>query len=42
MDPMKLHIKPGTAGGLPYMEVYNIIRDPGEKRLAGFLSRFPN
>lgn len=31
MEHMKLHIKPGTAGGLPNMEVYNILRDPGEK-----------
>jgi len=28
---MKLHIKDGNKGGLPNMEVYNIIRDPGEK-----------
>ena len=31
MENMKLHILPGTAGGLPNMEVYNIIRDPAEK-----------
>jgi len=31
MDNMKLHIKPGSKGGLPNMEVYNITRDPGEK-----------
>lgn len=31
MENMKLHIKPGSKGGLPNMEVYNIIRDPGEK-----------
>lgn len=31
MDNMKLHIKPGSHGGLPNMEVYNITRDPGEK-----------
>lgn len=31
MDNMKLHIKPGSSGGLPNMEVYNITRDPGEK-----------
>ena len=31
MDNMKLHIKPGSQGGLPNMEVYNITRDPGEK-----------
>ncbi len=31
MENHKLHIKPGTAGGLPNMEIYNIQRDPGEK-----------
>jgi len=31
MENMKLHIKDGNKGGLPNMEVYNIIRDPGEK-----------
>jgi arylsulfatase len=31
MGDMKLHVLPGTAGGLPNMELYNIVRDPGEK-----------
>lgn len=32
MEHMKLHIKEGSKGGLPNMEVYNITRDPGEKQ----------
>ena len=31
MDEHKLHIKQGSRGGLPNMEIYNITRDPGEK-----------
>jgi len=31
MENMKLHILPGSHGGLPNMEVYNMMRDPGEK-----------
>jgi len=31
MDNMKLHIRQETAGGLPNMDVYDIMRDPGEK-----------
>ncbi|MGI9342334.1 MAG: sulfatase-like hydrolase/transferase [Gammaproteobacteria bacterium] len=31
MEHMKLHIVPGSRGGLPNMEVYNMTRDPGEK-----------
>jgi arylsulfatase len=27
----KVHILPGGHGGLPSMEVYNVMRDPGEK-----------
>lgn len=31
MGDIKMHIKPQSQGGLPNVEVYNIIRDPGEK-----------
>ena len=31
LDDHKLHIKDGSRGGLPNMEVYNIARDPAEK-----------
>lgn len=31
MGQIKLHIIPGSRGGLPNMEVYNLTRDPGEK-----------
>ena len=28
----KIHLLPGSHGGLPAMEFYNVRRDPGEKR----------
>ncbi len=31
-EHFKIHIKPGGHGGLPNMEFYNVMRDPGEKR----------
>ena len=31
MEEHKLHIVPGSRGGLPNYELYNITRDPGEK-----------
>jgi len=31
MGDIKMHIKPQSQGGLPNVEVYNIIRDPAEK-----------
>lgn len=31
MEQFKLHITPGSRGGLPNYELYNIQRDPGEK-----------
>jgi arylsulfatase len=31
MEQHKLHIIPGSRGGLPNFELYNITRDPGEK-----------
>ena len=31
MEQHKLHIVPGSRGGLPNYEIYNIGRDPGEK-----------
>ena len=31
MEEHKLHVIPGSRGGLPNYELYNITRDPGEK-----------
>jgi arylsulfatase len=31
MEDFKLHILSGSRGGLPNMELYNVMRDPGEK-----------
>ena len=31
MEDQKLHIIPGSRGGLPNYELYNIARDPAEK-----------
>ncbi len=31
-EDFKIHIKPGSHGGLPHMDFYNVMRDPGEKR----------
>ncbi len=31
-EDFKIHIKPGGHGGLPQMDFYNVMRDPGEKR----------
>ena len=30
-EDFKIHIKPGGHGGLPAMDFYNVMRDPGEK-----------
>ncbi len=30
-EDFKIHIKPGGHGGLPQMDFYNVMRDPGEK-----------
>ena len=30
-EDFKVHIKPGGHGGLPNMDFYNVMRDPGEK-----------
>ncbi len=30
-EDFKVHVKPGSHGGLPAMDFYNVMRDPGEK-----------
>ena len=31
LAPFQAHFQPGSSGGLPKMEAYNVRRDPGEK-----------
>ncbi|MHC4413646.1 MAG: sulfatase-like hydrolase/transferase [Planctomycetota bacterium] len=39
-EEFKIHIKPGGHGGLPAMDFYNVLRDPGEKYGAFYAGLF--